>query len=62
MMEAARQSHRLTWSEVDIGHILGLQDMRTPQKTAFHHKSIHILNQLLILTTSLCLLFGSSSN
>lgn len=23
MMEAARQSHWLTWSEVDIGHILG---------------------------------------
>lgn len=48
--------------EIDTGHALGLQDVRALQKIGFHHQSIHILNQLLILTTSLCLLFGSSSN
>lgn len=61
MMDAVRQVTGLLGLEIDIGHILGLQDVRALQKIGFHRKSIHILNKLLILTTSLCLLFGNSS-
>lgn len=61
MIEAARQSD---WLDLEIGicHLLGLHDMRALQKISFYHQSIRILNQILILTTSLFLLFGNSSN